>query len=460
MKKKEYDLAVIGAGPGGYVAALHAAQLGLKTVCIDKREEPGGTCLNVGCIPSKCLLHSTERYFELKQSGKENGINCSDLTFDFSVMREHKKKVVSSLVGSVRSAFKARGVDFITGEASFLDPNRLVVGSNKQEITAANILISTGSDSIELDFLLFDEKQILSSTGLLNLSSVPKSLIVIGAGVIGVELASVYARLGTQVTIIEMLDHICPAIDEALSKHLLKLLTNQGMTFYLKSQVMTAVVQPNEVIVTINQEERLINLSAEKVLVAIGRKPFTDGLGLDKIGIAINKKGFIPINDYFQTTQKHIYAIGDVIEGIMLAHRSSEEGIAVVEMIANKNPRPVNYLSIPNVIYTNPEVASVGLTEKEARTSQLEIKTGMSYFKGNARARCVGETDGFVKVIGDSKTGRLVGMHIIGSQASEMIAEGMMAMEKKATLRDLAYAPNAHPTLSETIKDAALNALE
>lgn len=458
---KQYDLIVIGAGPGGYVAAIRAAQLGLKVACVDKRSFPGGTCLNVGCIPSKALLQSTELLSRIQKEGKEHGIEEENLTINFKTLMQRKEKIVKGLVSSVADLFQHHHIDWIEGAASFKNPSVLEIKKEgkTQELEGRYFIIATGSEPISLPDLPFDERQIISSTGALSLASIPKRLAVIGGGVIGVELASVYNRLGTEVKVIEMLDHICPAMDEAIHQGLLQVLKKQGIQFSLSSQVITAVKQPDEVILTIQEKDKLANLSVEIVLVAVGRKPFTKELGLEKIGIQLSKKGFIPVNQAFQTAHSHIFAIGDVIEGPMLAHRASEEGIAVVDLIMNQ-PHLINYLAIPNVIYTFPEAAAVGLTEQEAKELQLELIIGKAYFKGNPRARCSGETEGFVKVIGEKKSGRLVGMHILGAHASELIAEGMMAMQKKALVTDLADAAQAHPTLSEAIKEAALSALK
>lgn len=455
-----YDIAVIGAGPGGYIAAIRAAQLGFKTVCIDKRATLGGTCLNVGCIPSKALLQSTELLSHFQREGQTHGFEYADLKVNFSTMMERKKKIVNSLVEGIAGLFKRHAITVIQGEAEFLDAHRLLVkqANGEQTIEASYILVASGSESIALPDLPFDERQIVSSTGALSLSRIPERLLVVGGGVIGVELASVYQRLGSQVTIVEMLDHICPAMDASLSKQLLQSLKKQGMEFLLSSRVVTAVVQPEEVIVTIDQEGTLQNKTAQVVLVAVGRRPHTTGLHLERVGIQTTKQGFIPVDGMFRTMQPHIFAIGDAIEGVMLAHRASAEGIAVVEALKGKTAA-VNYLSIPNVIYTYPEVACVGLTEQEALQANLSIQMGMSYFRGNSRARCSGETEGFVKIIGDQTSGRVIGMHIVGPHASELIAEGMLAIQNQATLEDLAHAAQAHPTLSEAIKEAALDAL-
>lgn len=459
--KDRYDIAIIGSGPGGYVAAIRAAQLGFKTVCIDKHSSLGGTCLNVGCIPSKTLLQGTELFFHLQHQGQEFGIQYSELNMDFAKLMERKKQVVKSLVEGIEGLFRRHQVESLHGSAVFIDSHRLRVTSKEgspQEIEADYILIATGSESIALPGIPFQGSQVVSSTGALSLASVPERLVVIGAGVIGVELASVYQRLGSQVIILEMLDHICPALDDSLSKQLLKILQNQGMEFHLSSKVVTAVVQPDEVILTAEVDGKLRNLSANAVLVAVGRRPLTEGLQLERAGIQKDHKGFIIIDGNFRTTQSHIFAIGDVIEGTMLAHRASAEGVAVIEFLKGWQPE-INYLSIPNVVYTYPEVASVGLTEKEAQRANIKIMYGKSFFRGNGRARCSGETEGFVKILGDKRSGRLIGMHILGPHASELIAEGMLAMQKKASVKDIAEAPQAHPTLSETIKEAAFEAL-
>lgn len=449
----DFDIAIIGAGPGGYVAALHAASLKLKTVCIDKGEELGGTCLNIGCIPSKALLQSSEHFAFFKERAKEHGIEARELSLNFPQMMERKGQVVQSLVHGIAGLFKNGGITRLQGSAKFLSPNELAVGN--QKITAKNIIIATGSVPIELPFMPFDEKTIISSTGALSLPKIPKELLVIGAGVIGVELASVYQRLGSHVTLIEMLDQICPTMDASVSKSLLAILKKQGLTFHLSTQVKSASIKPGNVELTLSQGG---NITGDCALVAVGRRPYTQDLGLAEIGIQTDAKGFIPVDGNFRTKHPHIYAIGDVIEGPMLAHKASDEGIVAVDLIAGRKAT-INYLAIPNVIYTHPEVAALGFTESEAKALNIPIVTGTSYFKASGRARAAGDTDGFVKVIGEKSSGRLIGMHIIGPHASEMIGEGVMAIEKRMTLREIAYAPHAHPTLSETIKEAAQSCL-
>ncbi|MFI0434244.1 MAG: dihydrolipoyl dehydrogenase [Parachlamydiaceae bacterium] len=459
---ERYDLAVVGSGPGGYVSAIRAAQLGFKTVCIDKNQSLGGTCLNVGCIPSKTLLQATELLFYLQDQGEEQGFEWSDLRLNFSKLMERKKKVIRHLNEGIAALFRQHQISLIEGRAEFIDSNHLRITSQTGGVTdieAAYTLIATGSEPIQLGDIPFDGRQVISSTEALNLPSVPDRMVIIGAGVIGVELASIYCRLGSQVQIIEMLDHICPTLDDALSKHLHKLLQKQGIQVFLSSKVLSAIVQPDEVILVADLNGELHNISANVVLVAVGRRSYTKGLQLDRIGVKTDRREGIVVDECFRTTQSNIFAVGDVIDGPMLAHRASVEGVAVVEFLKGRRPR-VDYLSIPSVIYTYPEVAAVGLTQQDARQAGLDVMVGMSFFRGNPRARCSGEIEGFVKVIGDKCSGRLVGLHIIGSHASELISQAVVAMQLRAKVKDLADLPQAHPTLSETLKEAALNALE
>lgn len=460
MSKREYDVVVIGAGPGGYVAAIRAAQLGLKTACIEKTSV-GGTCLNVGCIPSKALLYSTESYLSLLEHGKELGLIYDGLQVDFSQMMKRKTAIVEGLVLGVKGAFKKKQVDSISGSVSFINPNKIEVMQDgvKREIEADHFIIATGSNSISLPFLPFDEERVLSSTGALSLKKIPNKLIVIGAGIIGVELASVYKRLGSEVIIVEMLDEVCYGLDETISKTFLQILKKQGLQFQFGAKVKNAKVDSTEISLEIVlKDEAILHLQADAVLIAIGRRAFTTGLNLENIGISLNEKKMIAVNGSFQTTVPHIYAIGDVIDGPMLAHKASEEGVAVAEIIAGKTPK-VNYLAIPSVIYTHPEVASVGLTEKEAKALNLELLIGTCPFKANPRARCMGDTEGLVKVIGEKKSGRLLGLHIVGPGASEMIGEAVMAIQSQATLKEISSTSHAHPTLNEAILEATQNAL-
>lgn len=456
MSTESFQLLVIGAGPGGYVAAIRAAQLGLKVACVDKMATLGGTCLNVGCIPSKSLLQCSESYERAAHSLKDQGVVVSDVTYDFAAIMKRKETIVQTLVGGIASHFKKHGIARLEGQATFVNNHEVEISGKRYH--AENILIATGSVPIALPFLPFDEKTIVSSTGALSLPAVPKKMIVIGGGTIGVELASVYQRLGTSVTIIEMLEMITPTMDAALSKQLLQSLKKQGIEFLLGAKVTAAKVLKKGTSLTVEHEQKTLSIDADVVLVAIGRKPFTEGLNLQAAGVTATPKGLIQVDDVFRASQPHIYAIGDVIDGPMLAHKASHEGIAVAEFLAGMKPS-VNYMSIPNVIYTDPEVASVGLTEAEAVATGRPILIGASHFRGNARARCSGDLTGFVKVIGDKATGRLLGVHIIGAHASELIAEGMIALDKRATLSDLAHACHAHPTLSETIMEACQQAL-
>lgn len=426
-----YDVVVIGSGPGGYVAAIRAAQLGLKTACIDKNTTLGGTCLNVGCIPSKVLLHDSEH------------------SKDFAKMMERKREVVSGFTLGIEGLFKKNKIDWIQGFGTLSGPNAISV--EEKTIEAKHIILATGSEPVALPFLPFDEKKILSSTGALALEKVPKKMIVVGAGVIGVELGSVYKRLGSEVVFIEFLDRICPAFDLSLSKALLKSLTDQGMLFHLGHKVIRA----DGTTLTVEGPSGERQFTADVILVAVGRKPFSDKLGLEKLGIQKDAKGFVQIDRSFRTAQRHIFAIGDLVEGPMLAHKASEEGVAVAELIAGHHPT-INYIAIPNVAYTRPEVAAVGLTEEEIKTRKIAYKSSQFPFKANSRARCNDDTTGFVKIFAEETTRRILGVHIIGQNASELIAQAAIAIQLKATADQLADTCFAHPTVSETLKEASL----
>lgn len=451
MEKKNFQVIVIGSGPGGYVAAIRAAQLGFKTACVEKMKTLGGTCLNVGCIPSKALLQSTEWYEWAAKSSKEFGVNVSNVSFDFKAMMKRKELIVDQLVGGVGSLLKKHGVEHLQGTAAFISDRE--IEADGKRFTFDHAIIATGSESIALPFLPFDETKVLSSTGALSLSAIPKKLAVIGGGVIGVELASVYRRLGSEIVIIEMLDSIIATLEAAMSKQLLQILKKQGMEFLLGAKVNAADTSKNGVNLSVEYEKKNISIDADAVLVCVGRRPYTKGLQLEAAGIVLDPKGLVKVDANFRTSKPHIYAIGDVIDGPMLAHKASHEGTAVAEIIAGLKPC-INYMSIPNVVYTHPEVASIGFTEAEAGQAGVDVMTGISYFRGNARARCSGESEGLVKVIGDRKSRRLLGMHIIGPHASELIAEGMIALDKGAGIDDIVHACHAHPTLSETIMEA------
>lgn len=453
---KEFDVVVIGSGPGGYVAAVRAAQLGLKTACIEKEKTVGGTCLNVGCIPSKALLESSQHYEWILKNSEEHGLRVETPKVDLPKMMTRKNGIVKGLTDGVANLFKKHQIESIQGTAKFKSPTEIEV--NGEVIKAKNVILATGSAPIELPFLKFDEKQIVSSTGALSLESIPKNLVVIGGGVIGVELASVYNRLGSKVTVVEMLDQICVAMEPALSRALQQALKKQGIEFYLPAKVVTGSKKGSEIVLTIETGNEKKELKADVVLVAVGRRPFSSGLDLEKAGLKTNPRGQIEVNGAFRTSQPNIYAIGDLIDGPMLAHKASEEGYAVAEIIAGQTPH-INYMAIPNVIYTHPEAAAVGLTEAEAKEAGIETFVGQSFFRGNPRARCHGDLEGFVKVVGDKNSGRLIGLHILGSHASEMIGEGVAAIESKMTVKELAYASHAHPTLSEAIKEACLAAI-
>jgi len=443
-----YDVCVIGAGPGGYVAAVRCAQNGLKTAIIDREKELGGTCLRVGCIPSKTLLASTHLFHTIEKNLSEHGISVKEPELDYAKLTEKKEKVVKGLTSSVKALLERHKVAIITGEARF--ENEGAVRVNNETIAAKNFIIATGSEPITLPFLPFDEKIVLSSTGLLALGKPPQSLIVVGAGVIGVELASVFSRLGTAVTLIEMFDRPIPTFDRDVSNALLQALKKQGMTFMLSTKVQDARISKEKVELKLDNE----TISAEKVLVAIGRKPSTD-LDLAKAGVETTKTGQIIVDAALRTKNPHVFAIGDVVDGPMLAHKASEEGIAVADALAGI-PSKIHYLAIPNIVYTSPEVASVGLTEDEVKEMNIPYTKGVSYMRGNPRARASSMTEGLVKVLAHKGSSKLLGVHIVAEMASEMIGEAALAIEKGETAKTLAALSHGHPTLSEAIKEAAM----
>lgn len=455
-----YDTCVIGSGPGGYIAAVRSGQNGLKTVIIERDQELGGTCLRVGCIPSKTLLASTHLFHTISHGLKDHAITVKEPSIDYPVLQQKKESVVKGLTSAVRTLLERTKVDIVIGTASFIGPNTIEVnkGGEVSKITAKNFIIATGSKPITLPFLPFDEKIVLSSTGCLALQKPPKSLIVVGAGVIGVELASVFSRLGTEVTLVEMLDRIIPPFDRDVSNSLYQSLKKQGLAFHLSSIVQDARISSDKVDLTVQMKGEKTMLAAEKVLVAIGRKPSTDFLDLAKAGVTTAKSGHILVDDFLRTSNPHILAIGDVIDGPMLAHKASEEGIAAADFLAGTSS-PIHYLAIPNIVYTSPECAAVGMTEDEVKELNIPYTKGISYMRGNPRARASSTTDGLVKVIAHKGSTKLLGVHIVAEAASEMIGQAALAIEKYETAKTLAALCQGHPTLSEAIKEAALTAI-
>ena len=457
--EENFDLLVIGGGPGGYVCAIRAAQLGLKTGCIESRGTLGGTCLNVGCIPSKSLLNSSELFFKAKNNFGNLGIETSEIKLNLKKMMLNKSKSVQILTKGVEFLFKKNKVSYIKGKGVLFSKNNVVVYNDEKKTTykAKNIVIATGSSSTSLPGVKIDEKNIISSTGALSLEKVPKNLVVIGGGYIGLEMGSVWSRLGSKVTVIEFLDHITPGMDREISKEFEKILTKQGIKFKLNSKVSAVKTEQGKLMVEFsnNINKTIENIECDKVLVSVGRKPYTEGLNLSKIGIKKDEKGRIEVNKKFQTSINNIYAIGDVIKGPMLAHKSEEEGIAVAEILAGQSGH-VNYDVIPGVIYTSPEVATVGKTEEELKKIQINYKVGKCPFLANSRAKVNNESEGFVKILADSKTDKVLGVHIIGPHCGDMIAEMGLAMEFGASAEDIARTCHAHPTHTEAIKEAAL----
>ena len=457
--EKNFDLIVIGGGPGGYVCSIRAAQLGLKTACIESRGALGGTCLNIGCIPSKSLLNLSENFHKAKKDFNNQGIEISDIKLNISKMMANKNKSVQVLTKGVEFLFKKNKVTYIKGKGVLFSKNDVVVynDNKKESYKAKNIVIATGSDVASLPGIEINEKNIISSSGALSLNQVPKKLVIIGGGYIGLEMGSVWSRLGSEVTVIEYLDHITPGMDREVSKEFQKILTKQGMKFRLNSKVtkIKDVIKSVEVEFTENKTLKKEKIEADKVLVSVGRSPYTEGLNLTKVGIKKDNKGRIEVNNKLQTSIKNIYAIGDVIKGPMLAHKAEEEGIAVAEILAGQAGH-VNYNIIPGVIYTSPEVATVGKTEEQLKLENKSYKVGKFPFLANSRAKVNNETEGFVKILADSSTDKVLGVHIIGPHCGDMIAEMALAMEFGASSEDIARTCHAHPTHTEAIKEAAL----
>jgi dihydrolipoamide dehydrogenase len=453
-----FDLIVIGAGPGGYVAAIRAAQLGMRVACVEKDDSLGGTCLNIGCIPSKALLDSSELFAQATTHFHHHGIMTGDVSLDLRAMMARKDGVVTHLTRGVAALFKKNKIQHVIGTGRITAPATVEVTGDdgaKRVITASRILVATGSAPIELKSLPFDGKHVVSSTEALAFTEVPKKLLVIGAGAIGLELGSVWSRLGSEVVVIEFMERILPLMDREMTTALQRSLSKQGLTFRLNTAAQGATIKNNRVQLTWKSGEETEVEEADKVLVAIGRRPYTESLGLREVGVAMDQRGFVTVDGHFQTSVRGIYAIGDVIGGAMLAHKAEEEGVACAELMAGKAGH-VNYLAVPNVVYTFPELASVGLTEEEAKTKHGDVRVGKFPFTANGRARAMDATEGMVKVVGDAKTDRLLGMHILGARASDMIAEGAVAIEFASSCEDIARSVHAHPTLPEAIKEAAL----
>ena len=456
---EKFDVIIIGSGPGGYVAAIRAGQLGLKTAIVEKDKELGGTCLNIGCIPSKALLVSSDHVMFAKKEAAKHGIVIDNVSVDLAKMLQRKDKVVKTMNGGVRALMKTNKVTTFEGLGSIAAPGKVSVKSSSgetQEIETKNIIIATGSVPIELPFAKFDGKTIVSSTEALCFAEAPKKLLVIGAGAIGLELGSVWSRLGSEVTMLEFLPRIALGFDLELSNLLQRSLTAQGMTFHLETKVTAVKVENGSAIATATKGKEELKFEADKILVSVGRKPFSEGLGAEEAGVEFDDKKRIKIDKHFRTNVEGIYAIGDVVAGPMLAHKAEEEGVACVENLAGKSGH-VNYDVIPGIIYTNPELAGVGLTEEAAKEKGLDYRVGKFPFRANGRAVANEDVDGMVKFVADAKTDRILGAHILQHAASELIAEAASVMEFGGSSEDLGRTCHSHPTLSEAVKEAALN---
>ena len=455
----EFDATVIGGGPAGYVCAIRLAQLGFKTACVEFRSSLGGTCLNVGCIPSKSLLNLSENFQKAKKFS-DMGIEIGKLELNLNKMMENKDKAVSSLTKGIEFLFKKNKVSYIKGKGKLISESEIEIQSEKGEIDriiSKSIILSTGSEPSSLPGIGFDEDKIISSTGALSLKKVPQKMLIIGGGYIGLELGSVWSRLGSEVHVVELLDHITPGMDREISNEFLKILKKQGINFHLNTKVEKIVKKRDGLVVEIkNKEKKISKLDCDKILVSVGRKPYTKNLNLEEIGIKLDEKKRIIVNKKFQTNKKNIYAIGDVISGPMLAHKAEEEGIAVAEIISGQAGH-VNYNVIPGVIYTHPEVAYVGKTEEQLKENNINYKVGKFPFFANSRAKAINESEGFVKILADSTTDKVLGVHLIGPHAGELIAEMSVAMEFGASSEDIARTCHAHPTFSEAVKEAALS---
>ena len=456
-----YDVTVIGSGPGGYVAAIRCAQLGFKTAIVEKYDSLGGTCLNVGCIPSKALLDSTEHYHNAVTHFEEHGIKLENPKVDFKQMIKRKGDVVKQTVGGIDYLMKKNKIEVHHGVASFKDKHTIAIkGKKQEEITTDKVIIATGSKPSELPFAKIDKKRIISSTEALVLEEIPKHLIVVGGGIIGMELGSVYARIGSKVTVVEYFDKIIPTMDSTMSKELTKATKKLGIDFKLSHKVTTIENKGKEVVLKAEDKKgETVEIKGDYCLVSIGRRPYTEGLGLENVGIKVDDKGRIPVNEHLQTDVDNIYAIGDVVRGAMLAHKAEEEGVFVAETMKGQKPH-IHYNLIPGVVYTWPEVASVGNTEEQLKEEGREYKVGSFPYKALGRARASMDIDGLVKILADKKTDEILGVHIIGARAADMIAAGVTAMEYRASAEDVARMSHAHPTYMEAFKEACLAATE
>ncbi len=462
MSDKQYDLVVIGGGPGGYVAAIRAAQLGMTTACVEGRGSLGGTCLNIGCIPSKALLQSSEKFVDATKHFAEHGIKVNGLALDLPAMMGRKDKVVKDLTTGIEFLFKKNKVDYIKGWGSIPAAGSVKVTlaeGGEQVLQTKTILIATGSESTPLPGVETDEKQVVTSTGALELEKVPDHLVVIGAGVIGLEMGSVWSRLGAEVTVVEFLDRILPGMDAEIAKQTQRVLTKQGLKFKLGTKVTAAKKTDGGVALTLEPAKGgdAEELAAEVVLVSIGRRPFTEGLGLKELGVAMDNRGFIQVDGHFQTSVPGIYAIGDCVPGPMLAHKAEEDGIVAVEGLAGQASH-IDYNLVPGVVYTWPEVAGVGKTEEQLKEEGVEYRVGKFPFTANSRARAVGDTDGVVKVLADKRTDKVLGVHILGPLAGDILAEAVTVMEFGGTSEDIARTCHSHPGMGEAVKEAALAA--
>jgi dihydrolipoamide dehydrogenase len=453
-----FDLVIIGAGPGGYVCAIRAAQLGLRTALVEKRRALGGTCLNVGCIPSKALLESSDLYEAAREQAAAHGIVLAEVGLDLETMLTRKSALVKELTDGVAMLMKKNKVTVFNGRGTLKAPGKVVVAGEggDTEIDAKSICLAMGSEAVELPFLPFDGERVVSSTEALNFPTVPKRLVVIGAGAVGLELGSVWRRLGAEVTVVEMLPTITPFADRQMAKALQRALADQGMVFHMETRVTAGKVLKKSVKLTIeNAKGETEEISCDKVLVAVGRRPNTSGTGLENLGIGLDEQGRVAVDGHFRTSVDGVYAIGDLVRGPMLAHKAEDEGVALAEQLAGL-PGHVNYEVIPNVVYTEPELAMVGRTEKELKEAGLKFNTGRFQFRANGRAKSLGQETGMVKILADKETDRILGVHMVGPRVSELIAEAALAMEFSASAEDLARTCHAHPTLSEVVREAAL----